>query len=187
MEQEILNKIRKSYKDGLKRQEKYLEILKQVQELEQDENVKRYIELKNRLGQVDYQKIIGETETQILERAFNSWQYAINETNGIYLCLGTFMMERTCDIEHGPKDIRLERNDPKAEYRIYRNIEDGYSEVISIKNCEQFEKTYKVLFLKDDFFADRDFYELQREFMIIAVTKGQREACKKILSKNIKK
>ena len=50
MEQEILNKIRKSYKDGLKKQEKYLEILKEVQELENDENVKKCIELKNRLG-----------------------------------------------------------------------------------------------------------------------------------------
>lgn len=183
MEQKILNKIKKSYEDGLKRKKHYSEILKEVKELEQAENVKRYIELKNRLEQVNYEKIIGETEEQILERAFNSWTYAIQKTNEIYLCMGTFMIDSICDIVHGPSDIRLTRNDPRAEYRIYRNIEDGYPRQIPIRKCEEFEQIHKIIFPKIDYLANKYFYELQREFFSISITEGQEKACSKILSK----
>ena len=108
----------------------------------------------------------------------------LNETNDIYLCLGTFRMDDICDIVHGPRDIRLKRDDPKAEYRIYRNIEDGFSEQIPIHKCDEFERIHKIIFPKVDYLADKYFYELQREFIKLSIFQGQKTACKKILSKN---
>jgi len=183
MEQEILNKIRIDYNNSLKRRTKYADILKQLKELEKDEKIKKYIDLKNRLEQFNYEKIINESDEEILSRTFWAYQYAINETNEIYLYIGTFKLDSHCDIEHGPGDIRLKRNDPRAEFRQYRNIEDGYSEEIPINKCEEFEKTHTIIFPEIEDMADKYFYEIQKEYIKIAVAEGQEVACKKILTK----
>ena len=103
-------------------------------------------------------------------------------TNEIYLCMGTFMMNNICDIEHGSSDIRLNRDDPRAEYRIYRNIEDEFSRLIPIHKCEEFERNHKVIIPKT-IYTERYYYELQREFIRIAISEGQEIACKKILER----
>ena len=72
---------------------------------------------------------------QILDSTFYSHRHMIKTTNDIYVCMGTFMMDNICDIEHGPSDIRLKGDDPKAEYRIYKNIETEELEIITIRKC----------------------------------------------------
>jgi len=186
MEQEVMYKIKIRYEAGLRRRKKYSDLFKELEELEKDEKIKKYLDLKKRLERFDYKKIINETDEEILSRTFLSYQYEINETNEIYLYLGTFMLEGFCDIEHGPRDIRLKRDDPKAEFRQYRNIEDGYSEEIPIHKCEEFEKTHTIIFPEIEELAEKYFYEIQKEFIKIAVTEGQEEAYKKILTKNKK-
>ena len=109
----------------------------------------------------------------------------IDDTNEIYVCLGTFMLDNICDIVNGPSDIRLDRDDSRAEYRIYRNIENNYSEQIPIRKCEEFEKTHKVI-IPNTTSIERYYYELQKEFITLAVTEGQEKACKKILNRNKK-
>ena len=185
MEQEILDKIIKNYNQGLERKKHYEDLLKKITKLEEDEKIKEYITLKKRLEQVDYKKIIGETDSQILDSTFNSYKYMIDDTNEIYVCLGTFMLDNICDIVNGPSDIRLDRDDSRAEYRIYRNIENNYSEQIPIRKCEEFEKTHKVI-IPNTTSIERYYYELQKEFITLAVTEGQEKACKKILNRNKK-
>lgn len=183
MKQEILDKIKRSYEIGLNRKKYYSSILEELKKLEQDK--KRYIELKRRLEQLDYKKIIGESEEEILIRALEDWQYEIMETNNIYVYYGTFMIENNLDINQRPRDIRLERNDPRADYRIYRNIEDGFSEVVLINRSASFEKEHTVIFPKVDNQSEQFFYEIQKEFIKTSINEGQIEAHRKILRKTV--
>ena len=128
MEKEIISLIKKECKRKQAQREHYLEVLKQIEELEANESVRKYIKLKGELEKSNYQKIINETDEQILYNTFYSHLHMIKNPEDIYICLGTFMMDNICDIEHGPHDIRLQSDDPRAEYRIYRNLEDGYSQ-----------------------------------------------------------
>ena len=88
-----------------------------------------------------------------------------------------------CDIVHGSSDIRLSRDNPRAEYCIYSNIEDGCSEYVSIKKCEKFEMMHNVIIPNTNIFTDAYFIKLQKEFFSLAVTFGQEEAKKRILEK----
>ena len=90
------------------------------------------------------------------------------------------MMSSSCDIEHGPSDIRLNRDDPRVEYRIYRNIENGDSKCKPIRKCDEFERIHKIIIPKTTF-TQAYYHELQKKFITLAITEGQSSAVLKIL------
>lgn len=182
MKQEILQAIKNDYLAKMKTKTNTIELLKKIEELEQNEIVKEYLNLTEQLKSIDYQEIIGRSNEDIMESAFRNHMYSIKETNGIYVCLGTFMMNNTYDIEHGPSDYRLKRDDPRAEYRIYKDIEKTDSIQIPINKCEKFESTHKVIIPKTSL-TEKYYYELQREFIKTAVKHDQEKACQRVLRK----
>jgi len=183
MEQEILDEIKNNYNESLERKKYISGLIDKINKLEENDIVKKYIELMIEYESLKDDKIISQSDQSIFDSICRSYICEIKETNGIYVCLGTFMSDDSVDIVHSSADIRVSRDDPRAEYRIYRNIEDGNTKYISIKNCEMFEKTHDIIILNTNIFTDIYYYKLQKEFFSLAVTFGQEEAKRKILEK----
>lgn len=185
MKEEVLQTIKEDYEKTKERRTNILDISKQLATLEGFDMIKEYLKLREELECVGDKKITEQTESQILNSSFRSHRYLIKETNEIYVCMGTFMLSNTYDIEHGPTDYRLKRDDPHAEYRIYKDIENDENIRIPINMCEEFESTHKVIIPKTSL-TEKYFYLIQKEFIEIAINEGQAVACRKILSKKHK-
>ena len=111
----------------------------------------------------------------------------INETNNIYVYMGTFKKNHECDIEHGANDYRVNKNDPDADYRIYRNLEfmayqDGYEIEIPIKECESFEQNHIVIYPQGTCLCDQYYLKLRDEFFDTAILDSQEKALEKIMT-----
>ena len=182
MEPEILQKIKDEYLIEKAKKAGLIKLTDEILELEKTETVKRYLELKDELASIKFQKSLMSSDDELLFYAFHNNCHCINSTNNIYVCLGTFMYGNDYDIVHGTTDIMVEKNDPKANYRVYINIEDGFTTQIAINNCPKFEKTHKVIFPNTKK-TEKFYYDLQKEFISIMVEEGQEEACRKILTK----
>lgn len=180
MEQKILQKIKDDYERRKQERTNLQNLMQEIKKLEENETVKKYLALNEQLNSIKFKKNLLVSDIELLDLSFKSYCYSIRSTNNIYVCLGTFMLDSSCDIVHGPSDIRLKYDDPRAEYRIYKNIEDGYSKQISIRKCALFEATNKVIFPQTSR-TDKFYYELQKEFISTMIEHGQEEACKRIL------
>ena len=93
------------------------------------------------------------------------------------------MYNNDIDIEHGSTDYVVDKNSQKADYRQYRHLEDYWdTKNVMIAKCDEFEKTHKVIIPKG-LMLENKYYEMQREFIQLAVKYGQEEAYRKILKK----
>ena len=182
MEQEILQKIKDDYERRKQERDDLQKLIQAIKELEETEIVKKYLALTEKLASIKFKKNLLVSDIELLDLAFRSNCYSIKKTNNIYICLGTFMQDSCCDIVHGSSDIRLKYDDPRAEYRIYKNIEDNFSKLIPIRKCALFEATNKVIFPQTSR-TDKFYYELQREFISTMIEQGQEEACKRVLTR----
>ena len=148
MKEEILERIKMDYHEMKSKKEKYQKIRKRIQELEQNELVKEYLQLLSQTESYDYERIVDLSKEKMYDRAFRNHLTSIKETNGIYVYLGSFIYSIECDIEHGANDYRVKRNDPNANYWLYQDIERYDSIEIPIKKYEDFEKNHQVIILK---------------------------------------
>ena len=183
MKEEMLQSIKKDYENQKELRDNTIKSLEKLKELENNEIVKEYLNLKEKLQLLKYERIINQTDTEIINTLFRRNMYSNKDTNEIYVCLGSFKLDNVYDIEHGPSDFRVRRDDPTAEYRIYKDIENENYIQLAIDKCEKFENTHKVIIPKT-ILTDKYYYELQKEFILTAVEEGQEKACQKILAKN---
>ena len=181
MEQKILDEMRDKYSTKLQIMQKYENIAKRINELEENEFVKEYMELVSILKNHEGKEIKTWNDNRLIESAYRSLIHNIKETNGIYVYIGTYVLSNICDIIHGPSHYKVNRDDPKAEYRIYKNLENDEEQEITINKCDVFEKKHKIIFPKCSLTREF-FYKLQRQFFNIAIREGQEAACVKILS-----
>lgn len=121
--------------------------------------------------------------------------FTITETNGIYVCTGTFFTDYDICYEDTNYYTKSTDFDSKyAEYRIYRDIEDGktrraylklddnkrrYHELLS----SQFEENNIVLNPYNSSNNENGYAEVREDFFTTAVDKGQSKAKKLILEK----
>lgn len=63
-----------------------------------------------------------------------------NETNKIYGYLQIYKYTDEIDVVHSAVDERKKYNDPKANYRMYRDLEQYDTLILSIKDSSVFEK-----------------------------------------------
>lgn len=151
---------------------------KKVSELLNSEDVKEYFRL------VDEEPTILEykddDEGNIIKNVFSRFIYKIDssDTNGIFVYRGTYKVGDYCDIEHGPSDYIVGRNDPSATHRKYWDLEVYHAIDIPIKECDEFEKTHIIIFGKG-----AHYYKIRQEFITEVIEKGQAEAVKVIKKK----
>lgn len=92
----------------------------------------------------------------------------INETNNIYVYMGTFKKNHECDIEHGA-----------LEFMAYQ---DGYEIEIPIKECESFEQNHIVIYPQGTCLCDQYYLKLRDEFFDTAILDSQEKALEKIMT-----
>ena len=109
-----------------------------------------------------------------------------NETNKIYVYLGTYKYTDEIDIVHSAVDERTKYNDPKANYRMYRDLEQYDTLILSIKDSSVFEKE-NIIIKPNSIFLEREYYKIQEEFFDEILKSNQKKAKKRILNKYIKK
>lgn len=157
--------------------------VKRIKELQKDSKVKEYIKLIS-LFKNEELKQINLSDTQIISSLYNRYLHKIQkeDTNGIYIYLGTYEYNNEVDIIHGSNDFRVNYNSPKANYRIYKNIEYTYGESIPIEMCDEFEKEHIVI-KPNTYFKNKIYYQIQEDFFIKAVKTNQESAKKMIIKK----
>lgn len=183
MKEEKLKTIKEEYQRNKELKKSVENTITRIEELKENEFVKEYLSLLEKINKINYQDILNWTDDAMLDLATYRNMHNIKETNGIYVCLGTFKLGNLCDIEHGPSDERVKRDDLSAEYRIYQDLECDDSVQIPIGLCEEFENTHKIIF-PDVYNSLGFYYKIQREFIKEAITTNQEKACTKVLSKS---
>lgn len=183
MKQELLDSIKKEFNMKKERRKELKKKQKRKNELDQNKWVREYLELKEELSDRDNLQLVNQTDSEILVKSFRNSIYMIDgDTNEIYVYIGTYMYTDYVDIVHPPRDCRVDRNSTKANYRLYKNIENEDIRQVHITRCDEFEKEHKIIILKT-YLSDYQFHKIQKEFIELAVKKGQDEACKQILKK----
>lgn len=182
MKEELLINLRAELENQKQKNNQHNQKIKRINELKKDSNVKEYIQLMSEID--DNLKQIKITDKEIIKSIYNHYLHKIkeNETNGIYVYIGTYEYSHEKDIIHGSKDFKVDYNSPSADYRVYWNIEQSFPESISIKMCEQFEKTH-IIINPNSYFKEQEYYEIQQDFFIESVKVDQESAKKMILRK----
>ena len=178
MKEEILNRIKINYNNQLERQNKYKEMLDRKKELEKEPLVIEYLSILENMDD----KILSFTENQMLDNVVYKELRNIEETNGIYVYLGTYSYSNEIDIVHGSHDNRVNYNDEKADYRVYRDLESRYGFELKIVECEKFERENNVIFPKR-YLTEQYFCELQLEFFRDCIEDGQEKAVSRVMRK----
>lgn len=185
MEQAILDSIIEEYKKLTEKNKEINKKRKRLSKLMQHRLVKEYIKLYNEVNAFDgINAFHKQNYKSALTQSFRRFEYNIKETNGIYVYLGTFKYTDEVDIVHGEHDDRVNRDDPKADYSLYRNIENhNLQEDVKIKDRDEFERTHTIICGKNQCFPDMEYWKIQEEFYELVIKKGQEVACKEIIKK----
>ena len=145
MKEELHLKIREALEEEKRKQEENNNKNRRIKELLKNENVKEFLEL----TEINYEyksskKMITD---DIIAAIYSKYLYLIKEsdTNGLYVYLGTYSYNDEVDIVHGSRDYRVPYDSPKADYRLYQNIELWGSEHILINRCDEFERTHTII------------------------------------------
>lgn len=164
---------------------KIIEMSKKIEEYRKDPIVIDYLEL---VG--EYEKLIAnskhgvdkQTDDEIL---LNAIRYIkIKESNNIYVYMGSFLENYECDIEDGPKDYMVSKDNPNAYYRVYRNLElnsyqEGYEVGVLAAECEKFEQENIVIYPEE---TKCSYMDLRKDFFKTAISDSQENALKKVIS-----
>lgn len=182
MQNEVVDKMKEEFEKRKKSKERCQKMVVRVNELREEPLVKEYLKLISLLDNIDSEVVLNWDDDDMVNKAFCMYKRDIIETNGIYVCMGTFQGSIETDIEHGASDYRLSKNDSNAEYRIYRNLETEDDIRKKIEDCKKFEEENTVIYPKT-LFAEKAFYELQSEFISDVVRGNQEVAVAKIFQK----
>ena len=163
MKIEELNTIRNSYERIKEDQIKAKKVWDRIDELEQNVQVKEYIELKEMMKKVNPNKKYLSND-EILEICIDGYLSSLSETNNIYVYIGT---------------VELQEKSMKKKYKRYMNLEARYdNHLIPIELSSEFENTHKIVNANNQ----ESYKRLQKEFIKTSMEEGQEKACIKVLS-----
>ena len=140
MKEELLIKIREELESEKKKQEENNNKNKRIKELLKDEKVKEFLDLTGLNYEIGCTKKM--VTDDIIASIYSKYLYLIKEddTNGLYVYLGTYKYNDEVDIVHGSRDYRVPYDSEDADYRVYQNIELWGSKHILINNYLLFTK-----------------------------------------------
>ena len=157
MKEEFLIKLRKETEIELARLKEYNERARLSQQRAKERPTRKF--------ELDDGSLLEKTEEQIIMEIYKKHLSEIKEedTNNIYYYVGTFVdvldeggyqpqskkdeyfCSHTTDIiSFVSKEVS--RDDPKAEYRIYANVEGLYSYQLNLDEADEFERTHTVIY-----------------------------------------
>lgn len=181
MTEELLTQLKEKVEYTKRTNAEHNEKIKRLLELEQNQNVREYINLNALLGK--NRQLLEPTEKDIILSVYRDsiLENKQIKTNEIYLCFGTFDGFKNANGEY-----YISSNVPYDKSilcRVYRNIEYGKDELIMpLNEGILFEKSHKVIFAKSNYFNAEEYYKVQSLFLSVALTEGQEESVKRILN-----
>lgn len=133
------------------KRDEVLKIHREIKKLEENEEIKRYLNLLNLLKEKTTDKNSGIdkfTDKKIIDIVLGNVKITPNEE--IYVYIGSYKINPEIDIIHGSIDYEVSRSNQDADYVLYKNIESKYNGTVQIpyKKSEDFELTHKVIFPK---------------------------------------
>ena len=174
MDDNVLKILKDEYEKN-KAHKNYMEdLLTRVSVLEKNELVQEYIRL---IQTINSQKNKDSSYEDTIYGCFKKNISLIKDVDNIYVCLGTFIYSD----DYG-YDLKVDNDDFKAEYRIYRNLENGSDIKVFMDSCYEFESCNTVIFLNA--FSYKGFFDIQKEYISNLVVYGKEEAYKRVLKKN---
>lgn len=182
MREDLLTELKMKLEDIKRRNNEYNNKVKRIRELQKDSYVKEYIKLTGL--KADDLKLIRSSDKEIIESFYYGYLHKIKEddTNGIFVYLGTYAYSSEIDIVHGSSDIRVNYDSHSANYRLYQDIEYSFSRQVLISECEQFEREHTIL-NPTVYFSNRTYYAIQRDFFVRAIKTDQKSAKKTVFRK----
>ena len=151
--------------------------VERIYELEKDEKVKEYSELLKSI--IGIPRTINLTQKDIYELAFRQHASDIlpDDSNGIYVCMGTFAYDVATNFYYKVLDGNVE-----PLYKKYQDIELGNVLLIELSKTEEFESS-NIVINKDDVDAVNLYGEVQWEFIQEAINSDQDSAIKLVHKK----
>ena len=176
MKESDLVKVREEYKNMVKETNQLLSYKKELMSLEQDANVKRYLEL---LELVDRDYEIPSSEKMIAAAYLNA-NIENSDSNHIMVYVGTY--HRDTDMYRDNDTII--QDDSKASYKAYLDLETQEAYNIAIEEVAEFEQEHLTIYLPVEGFSQNDYmekyFELQAWFRKQLMTRSQKEVIGKL-------
>ena len=165
-------------------------VIQRINELQKDAKVKEYF----RLTHLDVKPYEYNSDTtrknEIMNLYHNTKEYINNDdtsSNRIYLY---------CGIDNGSMfgidyfQENIEDFSPLLSYlckKAYWDLEKKNITYVPILECEKFEKNNRIIYLSHFPITEKDYYKIQKEYIIKAIESTQEEAVSYVLKKYNKK
>lgn len=176
MKESTLAKVREEYKNMVKETNQLLSYKKELMSLEQDENVKRYLELLELVDR-DYEAPSSE---KMIAAAYLNAKTQDSDSNHIMVYVGTY--HRDTDMYQDNDTIT--QDDSKASYKAYLDLETQAAYNIAIEEVAEFEKEHLTIYLPVEGVSQNDYmrkyFELQTWFRKQLMTHSQKEVIGKL-------
>lgn len=179
---EVEQAIRKGYLEKKANQQQVEELIGELDLLEQTTIVSRYKKLKEALDSIAFEYAVGETDERMIYTIYRNQEINEEDTNKIYFYLGAYKKNHEFGTDQ-PSTFRVSKEDPTAEYSVYKNIESNDEKIIPMASCEEFEENNKIIYGKQKF-PYIEFLAVQDKFLTTMVKEGQSVACQKILKRS---
>lgn len=176
MKESTLVKVREEYKNMVKETNQLLSYKKELMSLEQDENVKRYLELLELVDR-DYE---APSIEKMIATAYLNANIENSDSNHIMVYVGTY--HRDTDMYQDNDTIT--QDDSKASYKAYLDLETQAAYNIAIEEVAEFEKEYLTIYLPVEGVSQNDYmrkyFELKTWFRKQLMTHSQKEVIGKL-------
>lgn len=179
MKESTLANVREEYKKVVNKTNQLLSYKQELKSLEQDENVKRYLEL---LELVDRDYEAPSIEKMIAAAYQNADISGMKnqDSNHIMVYVGSYF--RDSDMYHDNDTII--QDDSKASYKAYLDLETQEAYHIAIEEVAEFEKEHLTIYLPVEGVSQNDYmakyFELQIWFRKQLMTHSQKEVIGKL-------
>ena len=176
MKESTLAKVREEYKNMVKETSQLLSYKKELMSLEQDENVKRYLELLELVDR-DYETPSSE---KVIAAAYLNANIENSDSNHIMVYVGTY--HRDTDMYRDNDTII--QDDSKASYKAYLDLETQEAYNIAIEKVREFEQEHLTIYFPVEGFSQNDYmkkyFELQTWFRKQLMTRSQKEVIEEL-------
>ncbi len=179
MDNDLLTKLREEFlqkrEENARKEAAFNSLMQRKEILENAPIVRDYIELLETIKEAKHG--LKDEKQLFLHTLFDYERNGlVDETNGIFLYSGTYVREW----DYG---IRVEKDDPKAEFDEYIDIESLKTVEVPVEDREAFESKHETIEIDESSPVKYSLYELHRDFMYDAVMEGQEKACQRVLKK----
>ena len=176
MKESTLAKVREEYKKVVNETNQLLSYKQELKSLEQDENVKRYLELLELVDR-DYE---APSIEKMIAAAYLNAKIQDSDSNHIMVYVGTY--HRDTDMYQDNDTIT--QDDSKASYKAYLDLETQAAYNIAIEEVREFEKEHLTIYLPVEGVSQNDYmakyFELQIWFRKQLMTHSQKEVIGKL-------